>query len=177
VVRHYGCRAFGPEVLDPDDGPPETEVQTILPNHELPGGLLGAQGPPRLERDAALASRTPDVWMSFTHEDRAIPDLRAMPRPSVRARDHLAWRTCAYARWVQAGAGAPAVAGRASAPAAYRGNLDRVRSLVEAGADVTACDERFGATASDWAGWTKQEAVVAYLKSVVRRPRDALGPT
>jgi hypothetical protein len=61
VVRHYGCRAFGPEVLDPDDGPPETEVQTILPNHELPGGLLGAQGPPRLERDAALASRTPDV--------------------------------------------------------------------------------------------------------------------
>ena len=71
----------------------------------------------------------------------------------------------------------PAVAGRASAPAAYRGNLDRVRSLVEAGADVTACDERFGATALDWAGWTKQEAVVAYLKSVVRRPRDALGPT
>jgi hypothetical protein len=46
VVRHHGCRAFGPEVLDPDDGPPETEVQTILPNHELPGGLLGAQGPP-----------------------------------------------------------------------------------------------------------------------------------
>jgi len=31
--------------------------------------------------------------------------------------------------------------------AAYRGNLDRVRSLVEAGADVTARDERFGATA------------------------------
>jgi hypothetical protein len=49
--------------------------------------------------------------------------------------------------------------------------------LVEAGADVTARDERFGATALDWAGWTKQEAVVAYLKSVMRRPRDALGPT
>ena len=48
---------------------------------------------------------------------------------------------------------------------------------MEAGADVTAHDERFGATALDWAGWTKQEAVVAYLKSVVRRPRDALGPT
>ena len=49
-----------------------------------------------------------------------------------------------------------------------RGNLDRVRSLVEAGADVTARDERFGATALDWAGWTKQDAVVAYLKSVMK---------
>jgi hypothetical protein len=48
--------------------------------------------------------------------------------------------------------------------AAYRGNLDRVRSLVEAGADVTARDERFDATALDWAGWTKQDAIVAYLK-------------
>jgi Ankyrin repeat len=39
--------------------------------------------------------------------------------------------------------------------AAYRGNLDRVRSLVAAGADVTARDERFDATALDWGGWTK----------------------
>jgi hypothetical protein len=39
---------------------------------------------------------------------------------------------------------------------------------VEAGADVTARDERFGATALDWAGWTKQDAVVAYLKSVMK---------
>jgi len=54
--------------------------------------------------------------------------------------------------------------------AAYRGNLDRVRSLVEAGADVMARDERFGATAFDWAGWTKQDAVVAYLKSVMNDP-------
>ena len=52
--------------------------------------------------------------------------------------------------------------------AAYRGNLHRVRNLVEAGADVTARDERFGATALDWAGWTKQDAVVTYLKSVVK---------
>ena len=51
---------------------------------------------------------------------------------------------------------------------AYRGNLDRVRSLVAAGADVTARDERFRATALDWAGWTKQDAVVAYRKSVMK---------
>jgi ankyrin repeat protein len=52
--------------------------------------------------------------------------------------------------------------------AAYRGNLDRVRRLVEAGADVTARDERFGATAVDWARSTKQDAVVAYFKSVMK---------
>jgi len=45
--------------------------------------------------------------------------------------------------------------GQRTVAAAYRGNLDLVRSLVEAGADVTARDERFGATALDWAGWTK----------------------
>jgi hypothetical protein len=52
---------------------------------------------------------------------------------------------------------------------AYRGNLDRVRSLVAAGADVMARDERFAATALDWAGWTQQDAVVAYLKSVMKK--------
>jgi ankyrin repeat protein len=52
--------------------------------------------------------------------------------------------------------------------AAYRGNLERVRSLVAAGADVTARDERFGTTALQWAGWSKQDAVVAYLESVMK---------
>jgi hypothetical protein len=52
--------------------------------------------------------------------------------------------------------------------AAYRGNLDRVRSLIETGADLTARDERFGATALDWARWAKQGAVVAYLASVMK---------
>jgi hypothetical protein len=51
--------------------------------------------------------------------------------------------------------------------AAYRGNLDRVRSLVEAGADVTARDERFGTTALEWAKSGKHDAIVAYLESVV----------
>ena len=52
--------------------------------------------------------------------------------------------------------------------AAYRGNLARARDLVAAGADVTARDERVGATALDWAGWTKQDAVVVYLTSVMK---------
>src|SRR5690242_2466395 len=40
LVRRYGCRAFGPAVWDPDSGPPESIVETILPNHQLPGGLV-----------------------------------------------------------------------------------------------------------------------------------------
>src|ERR1043166_9576905 len=39
LVRRYGCRAFGPEAFDPEMGPPETDMQTIRPNHELPGCL------------------------------------------------------------------------------------------------------------------------------------------
>jgi hypothetical protein len=61
------------------------------------------------------------------------------------------------------------VAGRASAPGPPTvATLTGYRSLVEAGADVTARDERFGATALEWAGWTKQDAVLAYLKSVMK---------
>jgi hypothetical protein len=132
VVRRYGCRAFGPAVFDPDDGPPETEVQTIVPNRELPGGLFALRDPRGWSETPlwlaehralvfadALTERAGvlRVWMSPTHEDRAIPDFARDARPSVRARDHLPWKTRAYARCVHASAGAAAVAGRASAPA------------------------------------------------------------
>src|SRR5262249_50328765 len=55
LVRRYGCRAFGPAVWDPDDGPPVSDVQTILPNHELPGGL-------RTFRDPRGWNETP-LWL------------------------------------------------------------------------------------------------------------------
>ena len=74
-------------------GPPEAEVQTILPNHELPGGLLAFRDPRGWNETPlwlpehrtlvfadALTKRAGvlRVWMSPTHEDRALPDLRAM---------------------------------------------------------------------------------------------------
>jgi len=183
VVRRYGCRAFGPAVFDPDDGPPETELQTIVPNHALPGGLLPFRDPRGWNETPlwlpehrtlvfadALTERAGvlRVWMSPTHEERALPDLRALldlpferviisHGEPVHTRDAFR-RALALPQWP---------AGPLH-QAAYRGNLDRVRSLVEAGADMTARDERFGATPLDWAGWGKQDGVVAYLTTAMK---------
>ena len=183
VVRRYGCRAFGPKVFDPDHGPPETEVQTILPNHELPGGLLAFRDPRGWNETPlwlpehrtlifadALTERAGvlRVWMSPTHEERALPDLRALlalpfERVIISHGEPVHTRD-AFQRALEL----PQWPAGPLHQAAYHGHLDRVRSLVTAGADVTARDERFGATALDWAGWAKQDAVVAYLGSVVK---------
>jgi hypothetical protein len=184
VVRRYRCRAFGPNAFDPDMRPPETAVQKILPNQELPGGL-------RAFRDARGWNETPlwlpqhrilvfadalteragvlRVWMSPTHEGRALPDLRAMLHlpferviishgAPVHTRDAFK-RALELPQWP---AGPLHLV-------AYRGNLDRVRSLVEQGAELTARDERFGATALEWAKMGKHDAVIAYLKSVMKK--------
>jgi hypothetical protein len=183
VVRRYGCRAFGPAVWDPDDGPPETPVQTILPNHELPGGLLAFRDPRGWNETPfwlpehrtivfgdALTERAGvlRVWMSPTHENRALPDLRAMldlpfERVIISHGEPVHSRQ-AFERALEL----PQWPAGPLHLAAYRGDLDRVRRLVEAGADVTARDERFGTTPLDWAKSGERDNVVAYLKSVVR---------
>ncbi|MBV9702013.1 MAG: ankyrin repeat domain-containing protein, partial [Methylobacteriaceae bacterium] len=108
------------------------------------------------------------VWMSPTHEERALPDLRAMldlpfERVIISHGEPVQTRD-AFKRALEL----PQWPAGPLHQAAYRGNLDRVRRLVEAGADVTARDERFGATAADWAGWTGHDATVAYLQSVMK---------
>jgi hypothetical protein len=193
LVRRYGCRAFGPEVFDPDDGPPETKVQTIVPNRELPGSLLALRDPRgwnetplwlpeqrTLVFGDALTERAGvlRVWMSPTHEELALPDLRAMlDHPfehviishgePVHTRD--AFRHALELPQWPAGP---------LHQAAYHGNFDLVRSLIEAGADLTARDERFNATALDWAalGGRQDSAagrghqqIIAFLKSVINQ--------
>jgi hypothetical protein len=187
VVRRFGCSAFGPEVFDPDNGPPETEVQPILPNHELPGGLLALRDPrgwnetplwlpeqrtlvfadTLTERAGALR-----VWMSPTHEERALPDLRAMldlpfERVVISHGEPVHTRG-AFERALEL----PQWPAGPLHQAAYRGNLDRARRLVEAGADVTARDERFHKTALEWAKMANRDVVVAYLRSVM----EEVGP-
>ena len=183
VVRRYGCRAFGPGAFDPDEDLPETAVQTIVPNSELPGGLLAFRDPrgwnvtplwlPE-QRTLVFADALTEragllrVWMSPTHEERALPDLRAMldlpfERVIISHGEPVHTRD-AFKRELEL----PQWPAGPLHQAAYSGNLDRVRSLVEAGADVTARDERFGATASQWAKMNDHDAAVSYLKSVMQ---------
>jgi hypothetical protein len=105
--------------------------------------------------------------MSPTHEDRALPDLRAMldlpfERVDISHGEPVHTRD-AFERALEL----PQWPAGPLHQAAYRGNLERVRSLVAAGADVSARDELAGAIALDWARWSKQDAVVAYLRSVI----------
>jgi len=88
--------------------------------------------------------------MSPTHEDRALPDLRAMLNLPFERVIISHGELCIRARAFKRALELPQWPAGPLHQAAYRGNLDRVRSLVEAGADVTARDERFGATALDW---------------------------
>jgi hypothetical protein len=164
-------------------------VQTIVPKSELPGGLLAFRDPrgwnetplwlPQ-QRTLVFADALTEragvlrVWMSPNHEERALPDLRAMldlpferliishGKP-VHTRDAFK-RALELPQWP---------AGPLH-QAAYCGNLDRVRCLVEAGADVTARDERFGATASVWAEMNDHDAVVAYSNRSCRKAVTAM---
>lgn len=193
AVRRYRCRAFGPDVWDPDQGPPETKVQKIQPNHELPGGLLAFRDPrgwnetplwlpehrtlvfgdALTERRGALR-----VWMSPTHNERALPDLRAMldlpfERVIISHGEPLHTRE-AFERALEL----PPWPATPLHQAAYGGNFERVRSLVEAGADMTARDELYNGTALDWAesggrqDWAEgrgHQQIIAYLKSVTNK--------
>ncbi len=193
LVRRYGCRAFGLEVFDPDDGAPETIVQPILPNQELPGGLLALRDPRGWnetplwlpEQQAlvfadALTERAGvlRVWMSPTHEERALPDLRTMldlpfERVIISHGEPVHTRD-AFRRALEL----PQWPAGPLHQAACRGNFDRVQSLVEAGADWTARDERFNATALDWAEMGASQGggegrghqqIIAFLKSVTNQ--------
>ena len=86
VVRRYQCRAFGPAVFDPDDGPLESELRTILPNHELPGGLFAL-------RDPRGWNETP-LWLPehqtlvFASTNRASWSAEGMDVPHSRGSCH-----------------------------------------------------------------------------------------
>jgi len=184
LARRFGCRAFGPNAFDPDDGPPATTVEKIVPGEPLPGGLRAFRDPRgwnetplylpeqrTLVVGDALTERAGQlrIWMSPTHDERALPDLRALlALPLARViishgepvHDRAAFeRALALPQW-------PA---GALHQAAYRGQLARVQELVAAGADVTARDERYGKTAAEWAAWNKHDAAIAYLEKLSGR--------
>ncbi|WP_404391510.1 ankyrin repeat domain-containing protein [Humibacillus xanthopallidus] len=48
--------------------------------------------------------------------------------------------------------------------AAFMGDLDAIRALLEAGADPTVTDAQHGTTAADWAQWARQEEAEQLLR-------------
>ena len=91
-VRRFGCRAFGPWLFFRGEAP-ETELESIEPGVELPGGLLALyDGRYRMETPLwlpdqralvfadALTERDGQllVWGSRGHEERVLPALRKM---------------------------------------------------------------------------------------------------
>jgi hypothetical protein len=91
-VRWYGARAFGPQLYWRDDVP-DTELETVFPGDELPGGLLALddgrramETPLHLPEQRALvfadALTAPGgelrVWYTPWHEERVLPALREL---------------------------------------------------------------------------------------------------
>ena len=180
LVRRYGCRAFGPAVFDTQPAP-ATELEKIEPYRALPGGLHPLRDPrgwnetplwlPQYktlvfadaltERSGALR-----VWMSPTHTERALPDLRAMldlpfERMIISHGDPVHTRA-AFERALEL----PEWPAGPLHLAAYRGDLARIRSLVEAGADLTSRDELHNTTPLDWARSGGNQDVIDYLELV-----------
>ena len=91
-VRRYGARGYGPELFWPGNVP-ETELEPVYPDHELPGGLLPVfDGRDRKETPLYLPEQralvfadgltAPEgelrVWATPWHEKRALPALREL---------------------------------------------------------------------------------------------------
>ncbi len=199
LVRRYGCRAFGPNAYDPNMvdrvGPAKTEVQKVVPGRELPGGVVPFRdvrgwsetplwlpehrtlvfGDAMTERQGTLR-----VWMSPTHEELALPELRAMlDLPFERVIISHGEPVHTREAFEQALERPPWPASSLHI-AAWSGDLAQVRKLVERGADLTArsaSDEPFGysdETPLDWAvnasrlEWARKpthDGIIAYLES------------
>lgn len=59
--------------------------------------------------------------------------------------------------------------------AAWSGDLELIRRLLDAGADATITDRRFGSTPLDWAEHAYQTEAANLLRGVVTAPSDPAG--
>ena len=180
VVGLYGCPAYGPAELDPDMPQLKTKLRAIEPG-PLPGGVRAVRSPrgnderplwfpeqrtlvtgdTLTERDGVLR-----VWMSPTHEERALPDLRALlalglERVIISHGEPVHDRTA-----LERALTLPTWPASSLHIAAYRGRLEIVKQRVAAGDDLAARDEEYAKTPLEWAEMGQQPAVADYLRSV-----------
>jgi hypothetical protein len=179
LVERYGAKAFGPSEFDPPQVP-RTTLRKIEPGHPLPGGLLPLRDPrgwhetplwlpehntlvfgdALTERDGALR-----VWMSPRHTERALPELRAMLELPVErviiSHGEPVHDRAAFERALER----PPWPASELHLSAYRGDLDRVRMLVESGGDLSTLDEAHHKTVLEWAQMGKHQDVITYLES------------
>lgn len=187
LARRFGCRNYGPNALDPEMieevGPIETEVREIVPGRKLPGGLLPfrdprgfAETPIYLPEHKALVfgdamterAGSLRVWMSRMHEERALPDLKAMlelpfERVIISHGEPVHSRE-AFERALEL----PPWPASSLHILAWRGDLDQVRKMVERGADM-AVQSDDGRTPLEWARGGGHDDVIAYLESQLRK--------
>ncbi len=196
LVDRFGCRTFGPNSFDQEMiekwGKPKIEGQRIEPGRELPGGLMPfrdvrgwAETPLYLPEHKTLVfgdgmterAGSLRVWMSPTHEERALPDLRAMldlpfERVIISHGEPVHTRE-AFERALEL----PPWPATSLHIAAWRGDLDQVRRLVERGADLTALSDN-QLTPLEWAVNAAEfeesrkpthDDVIAYLTSVMKQ--------
>ncbi len=184
-VRRFEVRALGPDRnLLQGEFPDEVELETISPGSQLPGGIIAFDdGRGRHETPLwlpeqralvfadALTERNGElrVWTTELLEESAMPALRGLLElpfeQVIISHGEPVHSRAEYERALER----PAWPAGQLHPAAWAGNLEVVRRLVESGADVAARDEMHGATALDWARAGGHEPVVSYLESMAQR--------
>ncbi|SDS38304.1 ankyrin repeat domain-containing protein [Microlunatus soli] len=195
LADRYGCRVFGPNDVDPDMiaaiGPLTADVETIVPGTELPGGLVPFRdvrgwaetplwipehhtlvfGDGMTERDGSLR-----VWMSPTHEERALPDLQAMLALPFQRVIISHGRPVHDRRAFEDALERPPWPASSLHIAAWRGDFDRVRTLVQRGADLAALSDTSGETPLQWAmnGPAADDATEQSRQHVINYLRSAM---
>jgi hypothetical protein len=181
-VERYRIPAFGPSRVNPEYAI-KTDMTPVAPGAVLPGGLIAYEDPrgwsetplwlPE-QRALVFADGLTErggelrVWMSPTHDTRALPLLRRLldlPFEYVIISHGEPVHT--RAEYELALTRPPWPASQLHI-AAYKGMLEIVRRLVEEGGDLRAKDERYQATPLEWARMNGQQEVIAFLEKAVK---------
>jgi hypothetical protein len=180
LVRRYRCAAYGPATLDPGDEV-ETPLRPIVADLVLPGGAIALADPRGFKETPlwlpeqrvivfgdALTERNGELrtWTMADVDGSAKRNLRALLQlPFERVIISHGEPVHSRAEYERALERPPWPAGPLHLYA-WKGDLERVRRLVERGDDLAARAENDHRTALDWARAGGHQAVIDYLVSI-----------